>query len=116
MAHLPKTYNASPTVPDLSPYNTTMMTVGVRMPSSWFSLRALFIVASSRLVVTLAAKECGIYLAPSTIPGAGLGMYAGNKAYEKGDMVTFGDWHMGHESYDFLWEEYVWSHSQFTGK
>jgi hypothetical protein len=77
------------------------------------------------LVATLAAKECGVYLAPSTIPGAGLGMYAGNNAYEKGDMVTLGDvvvpvfemdWHMGHESYDFLWEEYVWSFSQFTGK
>lgn len=77
------------------------------------------------LVATLAAKECGVYLAPSTIPGAGLGMYAGNKAYEKGDIVTLGDvvvpvfeldWHMGHGSYDFLWHEYVWSYSQFNGK
>ena len=49
-------------------------------------------------------KECGVYLAPSTIPGAGMGMFAGNKQYEKGDIVTEGDivvpvfeldWHNG---------------------
>ena len=57
------------------------------------------------VLVTLAAKECGINLAPSTIPGAGLGMFAGNKAYAPGDIVTLGDlvipafepdWHNGH--------------------
>ena len=49
-------------------------------------------------------KECGVYLAPSTIPGAGMGMFAGNKEYQEGDIVTLGDlvvpvfeldWHNG---------------------
>ena len=49
-------------------------------------------------------KECGLYLAPSTIPGAGMGMFAGNKQYNIGDLVTAGDlvvpvfeldWHNG---------------------
>jgi hypothetical protein len=34
------------------------------------------------------AEECGLYLAPSTIPGAGLGMYAGNKPIKEGDHVV----------------------------
>jgi hypothetical protein len=61
------------------------------------------------------ATKCGIYLAPSSIPGAGLGMYAGDKTYEKGETVTFGDtvipivefdWNNeGFDSgYPFLWE------------
>lgn len=35
-------------------------------------------------------QECGIYLAPSTIPGAGLGMFAG-RPFKEGDTVTTGD-------------------------
>lgn len=35
-------------------------------------------------------KECGIYLAQSTIPNAGLGMFAG-KDYRKNSKVTDGD-------------------------
>jgi hypothetical protein len=63
--------------------------------------------------------ECGVYLAPSTIPGAGLGMYAG-KSYGKGEHVTYGDvifpiielnWHNGHENFFWLWDEYTWSFS-----
>jgi hypothetical protein len=57
-------------------------------------------------------QECGIYLAPSSIPGAGFGMYAG-KAYDKGELVSDSDlmlpvyemdWHNGHEDYSFLWD------------
>lgn len=60
---------------------------------------------------------CGVYLAPSTIPGAGLGMFAGED-YKKGDHVTYGDiiipileigWHNGHEEFFWLWDEYTWS-------
>jgi hypothetical protein len=51
-------------------------------------------------------------------------MYAGNKAYNKGDFVTMGDlvipmfemdWHNGQNEYYFLWDEYVWSSDTFTG-
>jgi hypothetical protein len=57
------------------------------------------------------ASACGVYLAPSTIPGAGLGLFAGH-AYEPNDVVTKGDiiislseldWHNGFELYFFLW-------------
>ena len=62
--------------------------------------------------------QCGVYLAPSTILGAGLGMFAGRN-FSKKDMVTAGDiiipiieltWHNGHEKFFFLWDEYTWSH------
>ena len=93
-----------------------------------YLMHLLFIIAP-QLSSTMASeskqrKECGIYLAPSTIPGAGMGMFAGNKLYREGEMVTFGDivvpvfeldWHNGHEDYDFLWNEYVWSFAQFWG-
>lgn len=56
---------------------------------------------------------CRVYLAPSTIPGAGLGTFAG-KNFQKGDEVTPGDavvplrdinWHNGGEDHvnTFLW-------------
>ena len=62
------------------------------------------------------AKSCGVYLAPSTIPGAGLGMFAG-RDYKRHDIVTQGDiviplseidWHNGFRLSFFLWEEYTW--------
>lgn len=67
------------------------------------------------------AKSCGVYLAPSTIPGAGLGMFAG-RSFKRNDIVTQGDivipiseidWHNGFQLSFFLWEEYTWSHSSF---
>jgi len=63
-------------------------------------------------------KTCGIYLAPSTIPGAGLGMFAG-RTYKRSEIVTEGDiviplseidWHNGFNLPQFLWEEYTWSY------
>ena len=52
---------------------------------------------------------CGIYLAESTIPGAGLGMFAGKRNYKKGEALTNGDlfvpmfeldWHNDGRDYD----------------
>ena len=71
----------------------------------------------------LRGTECGLYLAPSSIPGAGLGMYSGSKAYEKQELVSDGDlmipqWDMdfnnGDDEYYNLWNEYTWSVSKFT--
>lgn len=54
-------------------------------------------------------RECGIYLAESTIPGAGLGMFAGNHDYKKEDILTSGDlvvplfelpWHNGFQKFN----------------
>jgi hypothetical protein len=67
---------------------------------------------------------CRIYMAPSTIPGAGYGLFAG-VSYEKGDLVTPGDgvvpiydlvFHNGNEDHvtTFLWDEYVWSGATFS--
>jgi hypothetical protein len=69
---------------------------------------------------------CGIWLAPSTIPGAGLGMYAG-RDFEEGESLQQN--HLGeavgdpvipivdHGSHNIriggskgmLWDEYTWS-------
>eukprot|EP00980_Cylindrotheca_fusiformis_P010647 scaffold2366_cov115-Cylindrotheca_fusiformis.AAC.21 len=63
-------------------------------------------VAATDDIEKKAHKECGIYLAKSTIPGAGLGMFAGNRDYKEDDIITSGDiavpvfeisWHNGFE-------------------
>lgn len=79
--------------------------------------------ASSTNITTTTSSSppsCGVYLAPSTIPGAGLGMFAGQD-FQKGDQVTYGDiiipivelqWHNNFEdNFFWLWDEYTWSHS-----
>jgi hypothetical protein len=65
--------------------------------------------------------ECGIYLAPSTIPGAGMGMFVGDQHLVVNDTVTRGDivfpiielkFHAGagnNKNVDFLWDEYTWA-------
>jgi hypothetical protein len=74
-------------------------------------------------------SKCGIYLAPSSIPNAGLGMYAGHRNFDEGQMVTDGDiiiplfemdWHNklkeSTQKYDhFLWDEYTWNGDVFPG-
>ena len=68
--------------------------------------------------------RCGIYLAPSSIPGAGIGMYVGNRSIAPQEIVTHGDivipiverpWHieerLSEES--FLWNEYIWNSDTF---
>jgi hypothetical protein len=61
--------------------------------------------------------ECGIYLAPSSIPGSGLGMYVGNRTFDVDDIVTDEDivipifereWHSNIKG-KFLWDEYIWN-------
>jgi len=70
-------------------------------------------------------EQCGLYLAPSTIPGAGLGMFAGVD-FEEGSEVTPGDamvpirdmnWHNSLHGFtnQFLWDEYIWSGATFKG-
>lgn len=67
---------------------------------------------------------CGVYFAPSTIPGAGMGMFAGHDTYHPGDIVTESDlviptleleWHNDHDDFPFLWDEYSWAASMFAG-
>ncbi|KAG7352713.1 SET methyltransferase domain containing protein [Nitzschia inconspicua] len=67
--------------------------------------------------------ECGIYLAPSSIPGSGLGMYAGNRTFHVNDIVTDEDivvpifereWHSNVKG-KFLWDEYIWNGDVFDG-
>ena len=69
---------------------------------------------------------CGMYLAPSTIPGAGLGVFAGNKDIASGDYLLADDGdlvvpvyemtkHIGHTNYSFLWEEYTWKAASYGG-
>ncbi|CAJ1958202.1 unnamed protein product [Cylindrotheca closterium] len=72
-------------------------------------------------------SKCGLYLAPSSIPHAGLGMYAGHREYKHGEQVTDGDivipifemeWHnqLKDWEYDhFLWDEYTWNGEVFPG-
>jgi len=75
---------------------------------------------------------CGVYLAHSTLPGTGIGMYAGPKGYKKGELITktLGD-HLiplvdvkethgdtgllDSDSNDryFLWDQYTWSARAF---
>jgi hypothetical protein len=62
---------------------------------------------------------CGIWLAPSTIPGAGLGMFAGTHFDEGQDLQAVGDVVIpivdmvehqdGDDDYTFLFDEYTWS-------
>lgn len=67
-----------------------------------------------------------MYLAPSTIPGAGLGMFLGHNSSQPNDLLTFGDvviplfemsWHNAFEnlSNKYLWIEYAWSTNSFMG-
>ena len=74
--------------------------------------------SSSSKFVAMEESPCGVYFAPSTIPGAGFGMFAGVD-YTRGDEVTPGDlvvpyvdmpWHNGvamDDELGFLWNEYT---------
>ncbi|KAL7555943.1 hypothetical protein ACA910_005483 [Epithemia clementina (nom. ined.)] len=70
-------------------------------------------------------NQCGVYFAPSTIPGAGNGLFAGTDFVE-GDMVTPDDvivpitdfaFHTNRNILRqlFLWNQYTWSRSSFEG-
>jgi hypothetical protein len=89
-----------------------------------WSIAAMHLLAGYA-VASEETSKCGMYLAPSTIPGAGLGMFAGDRPYAKNKAVGVGDivipifdfrWHNGgknNAAYPFLWEEYVWLGSGF---
>ena len=73
-----------------------------------------------------AASECNLYLVQSTIPGAGLGVFAGSQDYNPGDDVSYSDivipiediiYHNGgmFKPYEFLWDEYTWVARNFPG-
>jgi hypothetical protein len=81
-------------------------------------------VAASFSSITPHHDKCGIYLAPSTIPGAGMGMFAGHRNFAKGDYLADGDlvipaydmkFHAGHNRFSFLWDEYTWKAASFSG-
>mmetsp|Transcript_10312 Transcript_10312/g.13647 ORF Transcript_10312/g.13647 Transcript_10312/m.13647 type:complete len:554 (+) Transcript_10312:67-1728(+) len=72
--------------------------------------------------VAVNKNECGVYFAPSTIPGAGNGIFAG-RSYEIGEEVTLGDLivaitdfsfhNKGDDGNDFLWDSYTWEAESF---
>ena len=82
------------------------------------------IITTTGTGTAMAHIECGVYLAPSSIPGAGLGMYVGNRTIQEGADVTDEDilipivertWH--NEKHltekNFLWDEYIWNSNIF---
>jgi hypothetical protein len=71
-------------------------------------------------MAAVSSTKCGIYLAPSTIPGSGLGMFAGDHYFKEGTTVTGGDtvipiveqeWNhkLDVDEPSFLWDEYTWN-------
>ena len=79
----------------------------------------LITLCMSLLIPTSATFEeltCGVWLAKSTIPGAGLGMFAGKDFDENDELLPAGDvvipivdieFHQGGGA--FLWDEYTWN-------
>jgi hypothetical protein len=74
------------------------------MKNTWSSLLFISLLSCSvdgesksglieKQILTKESKplECGLYLAPSTIPGAGLGLFAGHQAWEEGTKAGYGD-------------------------
>jgi hypothetical protein len=62
--------------------------------------------------------ECGVWLAPSTIPGAGLGIFSGRDFKKKEQFMPTGDvvvpivdimMHQKGRKFTFLWDEYTWN-------
>jgi hypothetical protein len=97
-------------------YLTTLVVLIVVFPTT--TTRTTTSTTTSTIFVNAAAIECGVYLAQSSIPFAGLGMYAGNRSISKNEIVTYEDilipiversWHIERRLSDqnFLWDEYV---------
>jgi hypothetical protein len=66
-----------------------------------------------------ASPKCGIYLAPSSIPGAGLGMYAGDVTFATGDLVTPGDIVIPLSEYEWNnkggpFADHIWMPNEYT--
>lgn len=74
-------------------------------------------------------SKCGLFLAPSSIPNSGLGMFAGHHGISENATIGDGDviiplfemeFHnrlkeKQHKYDTFLWDEYVWAGHTFTG-
>lgn len=68
-------------------------------------------------------ETCGIWVAISTLPNSGLGMYAG-KSYQPGELLPIRDHatpmfdvrihHEDEDEYPFLWEDYYWNGGGMT--
>lgn len=91
----------------------TWASIAKRQPSLFITLCA------SHLIPTNASCEelsCGVWLAKSTIPGAGLGMFAGKDFAKNEDLLPVGDVVVPLVDIDFhlggglsLWDEYAWN-------
>jgi len=74
---------------------------------------------TSQLTAKSNVEECGIWLAPSSIPGAGLGMYAGRDFAPReplqpsGEivfpMIDINDHNFQRDEFVLLWDEYTWN-------
>ena len=90
---------------------------------SRYPLERSYKTAVATATSTTAFDSCNLYLAPSTIPGAGLGIFAGRDGFAYGDPVSYGDvvvplegikYYNG-KSLNFLWDEYTWNVNMFPG-
>jgi hypothetical protein len=70
--------------------------------------------------VTSPSVECGVWLTMSSLPGTGIGMFAG-QSFKTGDDMMEGlgdhiipivDFGLYHSSTYFLWDEYTWVRQQ----
>ena len=73
--------------------------------------------ASSSNSSKQATTECGVWLALSTLPGAGIGIFAGKNFSTREQFMPAGDHtvpivdiiaHNGGRNFFFLWDEYTW--------
>ena len=92
---------------------------GSLLPSRWILRRLKCqIIFSSLFILTVRSEsdECTLYLAPSTIPNAGLGIFtsisrtAGDTIGEGDVMLPFVDmnFHNGDREYFNIWDDYLW--------
>lgn len=64
-------------------------------------------------------EECGVWVALSTLPGTGIGMFAGKNFTKNAEMMPMGDHIVPivdietyHTDFVFLWDEYTWVRTQ----
>jgi hypothetical protein len=85
----------------------------------WFITTAQLLPADQLVAAQSEQSQCGLFLAPSSIPGAGLGIFAGDRRFAQGETVGMGDLvipivdHGDWEGGFFLWDEYTWSVGEF---
>ena len=81
---------------------------------------------ASIISTATANDECNLYIAPSTIPGAGIGLFAGSEGFDMGEYITEGgdilipvldiDYHWREdriEQRSFLFDDYTWGQRMF---